>query len=172
MQTLCLTMTSRIPGFIERLPSYPLIHRAGLANCPCVYFAIADGAVWYVGQTSMLQARWQSSSYPFYQLCEFPDAVICWFLCNNKKLRLCLERALISHLNPTLNGNGLSTEKTRLTVSLPPKVFLRLQQQAKALGLPPEVWAATILIQEADAGELKKEFSEAYAYRRVSGLDW
>lgn len=91
--------------FVDSLPSVSLEDRKLLPDSPGIYLAIAeDMTVLYVGQSTRVRTRWWQH-HRFYELKEIGNVRIAWVTVSDPTLLLGIEKALISHFNPPLNGS-------------------------------------------------------------------
>jgi excinuclease UvrABC nuclease subunit len=92
---------------LSTLPSLPLKDRKSLPLTSCVYFAIANGIVQYIGRSANLRGRWSAH----HRRNEFhPDSHIAWIEIGDSALLPEIERALIAWFKPPLNGKVTYTE--------------------------------------------------------------
>lgn len=86
---------------LATLPSLPLSERKQLPATPCVYFAMSNGSVQYIGRSINLKTRW-SAHHHYHDLAT--DSCIAWILVSDPSLLPQIERALINWFNPPLNN--------------------------------------------------------------------
>jgi GIY-YIG catalytic domain len=96
------------------LPSRLLSDRRSLPQCQAIYFVIDEDSILYIGRTANLAERW-IAHHRFNQLETNPR--IAWLECSNEDLLPELERALIKHFSPLLNGTDVvwETKKAKIT---------------------------------------------------------
>jgi hypothetical protein len=116
------------------LPSMPLESFEGFPDCPCVYFALKEEIVLYVGKTvAGLASRWRSH-HRLQQLMDEGNVMISWMelrLPDSELQRI--ERQLIEHLCPTLNATRVKPsvdrgKKQGLPMRVSPTLINRFNQ--------------------------------------------
>lgn len=124
------------------LPHLPLTDLKQLPARPAVYFALKDEQVLYIGQSVNLQQRW-TTHHRWQQLVKTEgDIRIAWLECSDISLLTEIERALIEHFIPPLNGSPLpklsrvgATKTTPFTFRCPDKVLAAIEERANAQGV-------------------------------------
>jgi excinuclease UvrABC nuclease subunit len=87
---------------LSTLPSLPLSDRKQLPTVSCIYFAMSNGVVQYIGKSTNLKDRWRRHQ----RTQELSiDSCIAWIEVSNPELLTEIEKALISWFNPPLNGS-------------------------------------------------------------------
>lgn len=91
----------------------PFVWFAERSGFPCemaVYFVISGtDEVLYIGRTKDLFARWQNH-HRLKQFAQIQDIRIAWIAINDAILLPLIEKALIDHFSPPLNGSRLPVE--------------------------------------------------------------
>ncbi|BAS55314.1 XRE family transcriptional regulator [Leptolyngbya boryana NIES-2135] len=92
------------------LPFVPLEQRSQLPETPCIYFAIdGEDAVQYIGRASNLRHRWQQH-HRFDQLNQSSGSRIAYLSVSDSSLLPEVEKALIGHFSPPLNGASIESK--------------------------------------------------------------
>ena len=86
---------------LSALPSVLLKNRLMLPKISCIYFAMSDGTIQYIGRSTNLYQRW-AAHHRYNDL--HPDSHIAWFEFSDSSLLPEIERALIAWFKPPLNG--------------------------------------------------------------------
>jgi DNA-binding Xre family transcriptional regulator len=98
---------------LSTLPSLPLADRKQLPTVACIYFAMSNGIVQYIGQSKNLNQRW-SSHHRYDDLSS--DSHIAWLELSNPELLLEVEKALIFWFKPVLNGAAINDSKHKYLI--------------------------------------------------------
>ncbi len=95
-----------------QLQSFPLAWRKAFPDCPCIYFAILDKKILYIGRSQSLGKRWMNH-HRYIELEEIGDVRIAWIQVSSPELLPLIEDALIKYFKPLLNRRGV--KKRRLS---------------------------------------------------------
>lgn len=127
------------------LPSVPLSARGELPQCPAVYFILDGSTVLYVGKSVNLAQRWVAHHRlrQVESMARYPR--IAWMELGEAALLEEVERALIHHFEPLLNGRVVPDSGIR--VSLDPELHSRFKAQC-ALAQTPMSEVVSHLIQQ------------------------
>jgi len=87
---------------LSALPSLPLSDRKRLPTTPCIYFAMSNGTVQYIGKALNPRSRWSSNNHHHYQDLR-SDSCIAWLEVSDPDLSAEIEEALIDWFKPPLN---------------------------------------------------------------------
>lgn len=138
---------------VGKLPSLPLAQRQVFPDCPAIYFALSEsGDLLYVGRTRCLIQRWKDHHH-FGALTCIGGVRIAWM-----KLQECqhllpeIERALIRHFRPPLNGPHYCFPKKteRLPIPRDPELWARVRRASEFLGLSTSDFIRRALAKEVD----------------------
>src|SRR3954466_4842253 len=117
------------------LPSLPLAQKRKLPQIPAVYLAIGEhNEVLYIGQSVSLSARW-SAHHRFPKLQMLGNVRLAWIEFETEEFLEEVERVLIAHFSPKLNGfRDMSDPDRRKRAGI--GIFVRLEQaEHKAIQL-------------------------------------
>jgi hypothetical protein len=140
--------------FVDSLPSVPLEDRKLLPDSAGIYLAIAkDKIVLYVGKSIRVRFRWRQH-HRFQELVEIGDVRIAWVEVSDPALLLEIEKALISHFKPPLNGVPMPILRTArekkphvdIRFCVKPEREKRLEKRVKSK--PMAVWIEPRLLEE------------------------
>jgi len=116
--------------FVESLPSVPLEEKRMLPKSPGIYLAVAENkTVLYIGQSINVCIRWQQH-HRFHELSKFGNVRIAWVNVSDPSLLLGIEKALIRHFKPPLNGIPIPLV-IRTTPKKIRKLKVRVEQNRK-----------------------------------------
>lgn len=146
------------------LPSVPLSARRQLPECPAVYFVLDGMEVLYIGKSVNLAQRWVGHHRlkQAQKVASYPR--IAWMELGDASLLDEIERALIQHFEPRLNGEVIpkplrATNSKRVLVTLPDTVAADLESWAEYQGRPTANLASFLIelgLRQAKAsGEFK-----------------
>jgi hypothetical protein len=90
---------------LSALPSLPLSDRKRLPTTPCIYFAMSNGTVQYIGRAVNPRSRWSAEYHHHYKDLQ-PDSLIAWLEVSSSDLLPEIEKALIAWFKPPLNTGG------------------------------------------------------------------
>jgi hypothetical protein len=90
---------------LTTLPSVPLRDRLKLPTAPCIYFAISNGSIQYIGRAVNPRSRWSAECHHHYKDLQ-PDSSIAWLEVSCSDLLPEIEKALIAWFKPPLNVSG------------------------------------------------------------------
>jgi DNA-binding Xre family transcriptional regulator len=100
------------------LPFVWFTERSGFPCEMAVYFVISGtDEVLYIGRTKDLFARWQNH-HRLKQFAQMEDVRIAWIAINDAILLPLVEKALIAHFSPPLNGSRVPVEPRIPSVKL------------------------------------------------------
>lgn len=92
------------------LPALPIDMRFLFPHVPCVYFALdGSGKILYIGRAENFYRRW-INHHRYRQLMSMGSIKIAWFTCPFVMALPELERSLILHYAPSLNGQKVPEE--------------------------------------------------------------
>ena len=155
---------------LATLPSFPLSQRNALPSIAGIYFAI-DSAdrIQYIGRSVNIRGRWAFGHHRRPELENLESVRIAWLEVEDLTLLKAIERKLISHFKPCLNGVKIQVVKEKESKELVKEVLRTNVDRLTALQIE-----VAILQQKTEAlqKKLPKKSEVIFFQASCDFLDW